>query len=64
MEEDGFGDGSGNPVHYTTLARGEFEVRLSEEMAVPAYLLKITYDSKKSAKSKLRYPYGWTTRKR
>lgn len=64
MEEDGFGDGSGNPVHYTTLTSGEFEARLSEEMAVPAYLLKITHDSNKSAKSKLRYPYGWTTRKR
>jgi hypothetical protein len=51
MEEDGFGDDSGKPVHYTTLTRTEFETRLSEEMAVPAHLLKVTYDFKNSAKT-------------
>jgi len=64
MEEDEFGDDSGNPVHYTTLSRLEFEARLSEEMVVPGYLLKVTYDFKTSAKTALLFPYGWTTRKR
>ena len=36
MEEDGFGDDSGNPLHYTTLSQIEFEARLAEEMVVPS----------------------------
>ena len=56
MEEDGFGDYSGNPLHYTTLSQIEFEARLAEEMVVPAYLLKVTYDFKTSAKTALLFP--------
>jgi hypothetical protein len=64
MEEDYFADGSGSPVHHTSLSLNEFEARLSEEMVVPAYLLKVTYEFEKSAKSTLLFPFGWTTRRR
>lgn len=64
MEEDFFADDAGNPTHHASLSPSEFEARLSEEMLVPAHLLKVTYAFEKSAKNALLFPLGWTTRKR
>jgi hypothetical protein len=64
MEEDGFADDAGRPLGHVTITLNEFEARLSEEMLVPAHLLKVTYTFEKSAKNTLLFPFGWTTRKR
>jgi hypothetical protein len=64
LEEDYYADDAGKPVHYATLNLNEFEARLSEEMLVPAHLLKITYAFKRTHEDTLLFPLGWTTRKR
>jgi Caspase domain len=64
MEEDDFADDADKSPRHRSLSLVEFEEQLSGEMVIPPDLLKVTYPFQKSAKNKLLFPLGWTTRKR
>ena len=53
-----------DPSGYRSMSIEDFEKRLSDEMAVPARLLTVTYSFDDKAKSTLRFPEGGTVRKR
>lgn len=64
MEEDFFAEGPGKSLRCETMTIQAFEARVSEEMMVPAHLLKITYDFDQDRYSKLLFPKGHTLLKR
>lgn len=49
---------------YRTYDRGDLESRIAEQMFVPARLLKFTYSRPAKSLKKLKFPRGYTTRKR
>jgi hypothetical protein len=55
-----FADGSG----YGKMTVEDFEKRLSDEMVVPSYLLKVTYTFDEKTKPTMLFPDGGTVRKR
>jgi hypothetical protein len=63
MEDDVFAEDPGKK-EYRAMQLGRFEEKLSEEMVVPAHLLKITYDFKKDRIEEVLFPRGHTLRKR
>jgi hypothetical protein len=63
MEDDVFAEDPGKK-EYWSMQLGEFEEKLSEEMVVPAHMLKITYDFNKDRVDEVRFPRGYTLRKR
>jgi hypothetical protein len=61
--EDKWLDADGNPI-YSRISPTALEAELSEQMVVPARLLKVTYATKEASKAdELRIPRGWTVRK-
>jgi hypothetical protein len=64
MEDDFFAKDPNNRVRYREMAIEKFEARCSEEMAVPAHLLKITYDFNREKAEEIQFPWGYTLRKR
>jgi len=64
MEDDFFADEVSTPVQYRTIALDEFEKLVAEEMAIPAHLLKITYDFSRDKVAEVQFPWGYTLRKR
>jgi hypothetical protein len=61
--EDPWFDADGNPI-YSRISTAQLEAELSEQMVVPARLLKVTYTPKEAGKADdLRIPKGWTVRK-
>jgi hypothetical protein len=61
--EDPWLDADGNPI-YSRTTPTHLEDELSEQMVVPARLLKVTYTPKEAGKADdLRIPKGWTVRK-
>lgn len=63
IEDDVFAEDPGKK-EYWSMQLGEFEEKLSEEIVVPAHLLKITYDFNKDRADEVRFPRGYTLRKR
>jgi hypothetical protein len=61
-DDDVFGS-LGSTSGYRQLSIMEFEKRLSDEMLVPARLLKVTYTFDRTSKPQLLFPYGGTVRK-
>lgn len=64
VEPDSFAADPGEPVKYEKMSVSAFETRLSEEMLVPAHLLKVHYSSlRKSGYPRIEFPRGYTARK-
>jgi len=63
-EPDSFAADSKEPVKHEKLSVSSFETRLSEQMMVPAHLLKVHYSAmKKSGYPRILFPMGYTVRK-
>lgn len=63
-EDDDDSSGSAVPSAYKPYSRDGLEEKLSEEMLVPAHLLKFTYSEPVKDLRQLGFPYGFTIRKR
>ncbi|UBB15386.1 caspase family protein [Comamonas odontotermitis] len=65
LEDDDYLPDPSKDPRYSKLNRETLEARLSEQMIVPAHLLKITYPTPGLLDSNsIHFPLGWTTRKR
>ncbi|MGA9256897.1 MAG: hypothetical protein WBV98_09855, partial [Candidatus Sulfotelmatobacter sp.] len=63
MEDEFFAEDPGK-TEYRSIQVGKFEEKLSDEMVVPAHLLKITYDFDRDKVGAVKFPRGYTLRKR
>jgi uncharacterized caspase-like protein len=63
MEDEFFAEDPGK-TEYRSIQLGKFEEKLSDEMVVPAHLLKITYDFDRDKVGAVKSPRGYTLRKR
>jgi hypothetical protein len=64
MEDKFFAEDPDEPPRFNTIRVGQLENKLSEEMVVPAHLLKITYDFETDGFGQVLFPVGHTMRKR
>jgi len=64
MEDEFFAEDPGKPIHCRKVTMDKFEQQISEEMAIPTHLLKITYDFNRDKVEEVLFPWGYTLRKR
>jgi hypothetical protein len=67
LEDQDYAAEPGETPPSEKLSVSSFEEKLAEQMIVPMHLLNVTYKSELAdgvARTKILFPYGWTTRKR
>ncbi len=64
VEDADLVDEDQNPMSYKTMDRDTFELFLAEELIVPSRLLTVTYSPGKTNPASVRFPKGFTVRKR
>jgi hypothetical protein len=64
MGDEYFAQDPGKSLRCYAMTIDKFEAKVSEEMAVPAHLLKISYDFQKDKIEEIMFPYGYSLRRR